>query len=95
MSDTATLEAPKKKQRLTGMPPLSSGPAPCVGLPVQYHTRTETLPAILQRQSKADPSLWDVKVFLSGASIPVLRVGVLQADEVKVGCWSLLPGWGG
>ena len=66
---------------------------PCVGLPVQYHTPQGPIPGVLQRQSIADKSLWDVKISLSGASVMVLRSGVRFAEAPTLGCWTFLPGW--
>ncbi len=68
-----------------------SSVSPCVGLPVQFHTLTETLPGWLQRQSLTDPDLWDVKVSLNGPGMLVLRSAVRQSDEPKPGCWTMLP----
>lgn len=101
MSDTATMDPPARPKPARSAKPLETsqasapvaGRTPCVGLPVQYHTQTEILPGMLQRQSKADPNVWDVRVFLGGPSVPVLRIGVKQSDEAKAGCWTLLPGW--
>lgn len=101
MSDsTTTFDQPRAKPARAPKP-LESAPVvggvvgvrqPCVGLPVQYHTDNEVLPGLLQRQSKADPALWDVRLFLGGPSLPVLRVGVKHSDEPKAGCWTFLPG---
>ncbi len=66
-------------------------PGACIGLNVQYHTMHETLPGILQRQSLADPSLWELKVFLSGVASPVLRIQVKFSATPKANCWSFLP----
>lgn len=69
--------------------------AACIGLPVHYHTPHETLPATLQRRSLTNPELWDLKISLSGATIPSMRSSVQFSETPKVGCWSYMPGFGG
>lgn len=64
---------------------------PCVGLPVQYGTQDGPIPAILQRPSRVDPDLWDVRIFPNGSALSVIRAGVRHAEECQSGHWNFLP----
>ena len=86
--DLAVMELPESEPSKDCEP---ESPRLCIGLPVQYHTPTETLPALLQRQGLTDKSVWNVKVFLGGASVPVMRTAVKFSETPKAGCFSLLP----
>jgi hypothetical protein len=76
------------------------GPA-AVGLSVQYHRAAgenaegvlqyETLPATLARESKSEPGLWDMVVFLLGATATSRRTGVAFSPVPKANCWSFIP----
>lgn len=63
-----------------------------VGLPVQFmNLEGELLPARLQRASRINPSLWDVKISLNGSSIEPTRYNVPHSDTPKKGYWNFIP----
>ncbi len=96
MSETAAppappppVEAPARSRR----PTAKGEREPCVGLPVQFHNGQEVLPAFLQRQSRTEPALWDLKISLAGAGTLVTRAGVkFSASGPLPGCWNFIPG---
>lgn len=64
-----------------------------VGLCVQFCNRDgEIIPGILQRQSKASPGMWDVRIFLnSAATMPPPRSSVPHSETPKPGHWNFIP----
>jgi hypothetical protein len=73
--------------------PTPDGRLPCVGLPVQYHEETGTIPAVLQAPNRLDPALWDLTVFPRGTTYPVKRISKAWSQAPRAGCWGYLPGW--
>lgn len=64
-----------------------------VGWPVQFCEDDGTLiPATLQRRSRTNGNLWDLKLSLNGAMVQSSRSAVAFSGEPKPGCWNFLPG---
>ena len=95
---------PAKKMRAKKAEPARAAATPegtkraktvgCIGLPVQYHTGTDLLPATLYRRTNnGGPDCWDLKYTPAGSTNPARRYNVRHADRPTPGCWNFLPGW--
>lgn len=64
-----------------------------IGWPVQFTNNDGTVvPASLQRRTITNPDLWDVKISIAGAQMPLIRGGVHYSPEPRPGCWNFIPG---
>ena len=65
---------------------------PWVGCPVQFcGDDGSIIPGVLQRESLAEPGIFDVKVSPHGAALWVTRYAVKHSETPKPGCWSFGP----
>jgi hypothetical protein len=72
-------------------PAAFTGPAPCVGLPVQFFDGNRIIAATLVRENLTQPGAWDLRTFVMGAGMTSQRSAVRQSEEPKAGHWNHLP----
>ena len=67
-------------------------PGAQVGLPIQFCNHDgEVVPAVLQRLSRTDKRMWDVRYFPGGASVVSPCRAAPYSETPKIGHWNFIP----